>query len=93
MAVRIIGLTGRAQRGFIPAGQTGTPRGTELRKVFPVGKRLEAKLIEVDNRRGESKLSIRALKDDAERKAYSDYRRQLQKEATFGTLGDLLKKL
>jgi small subunit ribosomal protein S1 len=92
LAVRVVGLTGRAQRGFIPAGLTGTPRGTELRKVFPVGKRIEVKVVEVDPRKGESKLSIRALKEDAEREAYRQYRRQLQKEASFGTLGDLLKK-
>jgi len=92
LAVRIVGLTGRAQRAFIPAGQTGTPRGTELRKVFPVGKRLEAKVIEVDPRKGEAKLSIKALKEDAERQAYRDYRKQVQREASFGTFADLLKK-
>jgi small subunit ribosomal protein S1 len=60
--------------------------------VFPVGKQLEAKVLEVDPRKGESKLSIRAVKEDAERQAYRDYRKQVQREATFGTLADLLKK-
>lgn len=92
LLVRVIGLTGRAARGFIPAGHTGTQRGTDLRKFFPIGTRLEAKVIEVDTRRGETKLSIRALKEDTEKAAYQEYRDQVSREAKFGTLGDLLKK-
>ncbi len=92
LGVRIIGCTGRASRAFIPAGQTGTVRGTELRKVFPIGTMLDAKVIEHDPRRGETRLSIRALKDDEEKNAYRDYRKKVAREATFGTFGDLLKK-
>jgi small subunit ribosomal protein S1 len=90
--VRVIGLTGRAARGFIPAGHTGTTRGTDLRKFFPIGTRIEAKVIEVDTRRGETKLSIRAMKEDAEKAAYQEYRDQVNREAKFGTFADLLKK-
>ena len=46
----------------------------------------------MDPRRGEPKLSIRAMKDDEERKAHREYRQALQREGGFGTLGDLLKK-
>ncbi|MFO0549255.1 MAG: S1 RNA-binding domain-containing protein [Polyangiaceae bacterium] len=92
LLVRIVGLTGRAARGFIPAGHTGTQRGTDLRKVFPVGHKLDAKVLEVDTRRGETKLSIRALKDDAEKQAYAEYRDQVSREAKFGTFADLMKK-
>ena len=45
---------------------TGTPRGTELRKLFPVGKELEVKIIEMDPRRGEIKLSIKALAEETD---------------------------
>lgn len=93
LGVRIVGLTGRHARGFIPAGQTGTPRGTDLRKTFPVGTTLQAKVVEVDPRRGEARLSIRAMKDDEEKNAYREYRKKVAREATFGTFGDLLKKL
>ncbi len=93
LGVRIVGATGRGSRGFIPAGQTGTPRGTDLRKTFPLGTELEAKVIEYDPRRGEARLSIRALKEDEEKRAYREYRKKVQREATFGTFGDLLKKL
>ena len=37
----------------------------------------EAKVIDVDHRRGEARLSIRALKDDAEKQAYREYRKQV----------------
>ncbi|NUP06462.1 MAG: S1 RNA-binding domain-containing protein [Polyangiaceae bacterium] len=92
LLVRIIGLTGRAARGFIPAGHTGTQRGTDLRKSFPVGMKFDAKVIEVDTRRGETKLSIRAMKEDAEKAAYQEYRDQVNREAKFGTFADLMKK-
>ena len=92
LVVRILGVTGRHARAFIPAGHTGTARGTDLRKEFPVGTKFEAKVLEVDPRRGEAKLSIRALKDDVEKQAYQQYRAGVAKEAKFGTFGDLLKK-
>ncbi|WP_438005532.1 S1 RNA-binding domain-containing protein [Sorangium sp. So ce321] len=92
LVVRVLGATGRAARGFIPAGHTGTQRGTDLRKEFPIGAQLDAKIIEVDPRRGEAKLSIRALKEDAEKQAYHQYRAGVAREAKFGTFADLMKK-
>lgn len=92
LVVRILGVTGRSARGFLPAGQTGTPRGTDLRKNFKLGSTLEVKVIEVDPRRGEPKLSVKAMAEDEERRAHREYRAALQKEGGFGTLGDLLAK-
>lgn len=92
LVVRIVGSTGRHARGFIPASHTGVPRGGDLRKEFPVGTKLDAKVIEVDTRRGEVKLSIRALKDDAEKQAYNSYREGVARDAKFGTFADLMKK-
>lgn len=92
LVVRVIGVTGRHARAFIPAGHTGTPRGTDLRKEFPPGTKFDAKVLEVDPRRGEAKLSIRALKEDVEKQAYQQYRAGVAKEAKFGTFGDLLRK-
>jgi small subunit ribosomal protein S1 len=91
LVVRILGVTGRNSRGYVTAAGTGTPRGTELRKVFKVGQELEGKVIEIDPRRGEVKLSIKALSEDQERNAYQQYRQQLKAEARF-TFGDLLAK-
>lgn len=92
LIVRVLGATGRQARGFIPAGHTGTARGTDLRKAFPVGTKLDVKVLEIDSRRGEPRLSIRALKEDTEKAAYNEYRASVAKAAKFGTLGDLLKK-
>ncbi len=92
LLVRVLGVTGGLARGFIPAGQTGTARGTDLRKEFPAGTVLEAKAIDVDPKRGECKLSIRALKEDSEKAAYSEYRAQVARESKFGTFGDLFAK-
>ena len=92
LVVRVLGVTGRGARGFIPAGHTGTPRGSDLRKDFPLGTQLEAKILEIDPRRGEAKLSIRAVKEDAEKHAYQQYRAGVAREAKFGTFADLMKK-
>lgn len=92
LVVRVLGVSGRHARAFIPAGHTGTPRGTDLRKEFPPGMKFDAKVLEVDPRRGEAKLSIRALKEDVEKQAYQQYRAGVAKEAKFGTFGDLLRK-
>jgi small subunit ribosomal protein S1 len=90
--VRVLGVTGRTARGFIPAGQTGTPRGTDLRKSFKPGSVLDLKVLDVDPRSGEPKLSIRGFKDDEERRAHREYRQKLKAEGGFGTLGDLLRQ-
>jgi small subunit ribosomal protein S1 len=91
VVVRLLGVTGRGARGFIPAGQTGTPRGTDLRKKFPPGQQLDVKVLDIDPRRGEPKLSITRAAEDEERRAHREYRQQLARESSFGTLGDLLR--
>jgi small subunit ribosomal protein S1 len=90
LIVRVLGVTGRAARGFVPAGQTGTARGTDLRKAFKPGTVLTAKVIDIDPRRLEPKLSVKQQEQDEERRAHKEYRKKLSKEANFGTLGDLL---
>ncbi|MET0412652.1 MAG: S1 RNA-binding domain-containing protein [Polyangiaceae bacterium] len=92
LIVRVLGVTGRSARGFVPAGQTGTARGTDLRKTFKVGTVLNTKVIDLDPRRLEPKLSIKQQEQDEERRAHKEYRKKLAKEASFGTLGDLLSQ-
>jgi small subunit ribosomal protein S1 len=46
----------------------------------------------MDPRRGEVKLSIKAVQQDSERNAYQQYRQQVKREAKFGTFADLLAK-
>jgi small subunit ribosomal protein S1 len=92
LIVRVLGITGRQARGFIPAGQTGTQRGTDLRKHFKAGKVLDTKVLDLDPRTGEPKLSIRGFAEEEERRAHKEYRQKLKAEGGFGTLGDLLKQ-
>jgi small subunit ribosomal protein S1 len=92
LIVRVLGVTGRSARGFVPAGQTGTARGTDLRKTFKAGTILSAKVIDLDPRRLEPKLSIKQQEQDEERRAHKEYRKKLAKESSFGTLGDLLSQ-
>lgn len=92
LIVRVLGVLGWMSKGYIGGGATGTPRGTELRKHFPVGKVFDAKVIDIDAKRNEVKLSIKAMNEETERNAYQQYRQQLKQESKFGTFGDLLAK-
>jgi len=90
--LQIEGTKGRAGRGLIPTVELGTPRGADLRKAFPLGAKLQAKVVAVED--GKMRLSLRAVKDDEERKQFDGFREK--DKATeghgFGTLADLLKQ-
>ncbi|MBI2394974.1 MAG: S1 RNA-binding domain-containing protein [Deltaproteobacteria bacterium] len=90
LVVRIVGQTGRNAKGFIPAPATGTAKGTDLRKAFPVGTEVEAKVVEFDPKRP-TKLSIKALGQDQERQAFRQYQNEVKQASKFGTFGDLLR--
>jgi small subunit ribosomal protein S1 len=82
----------RAQRGLIPTGELGVPRGTDIHKHFAVGQEIEAKVVAIDER-GRIRLSIAALGADEEHKAFEAFEQTSKKAsggAKFGTLGDLL---
>jgi len=90
LVVRILGQTGKNAKGFIPAPATGTPKGTDLRKAFPIGKEVDAKVIEfLPNR--PLKLSMTALGKDQERQAFRQYQNEVKAASKFGTFGDLLR--
>jgi len=88
--VQVDGTKGRAGRGLVPASELGVSRGTDLRKHFKLGASVTAKVLETGE--GKLKLSIRAVKEDAERAQYDDYREKSAAPAKLGTLADLLKK-
>jgi small subunit ribosomal protein S1 len=91
--VQIDGTHGRSGRGLLPTVELGVPRGTDLRKAFPIGTKVTAKVIEIAE--GRIRLSVRGLKDDEERAHFEGFREQEKKAdvpQTLGTLGDLLKK-
>lgn len=94
--LQLEGTKGRAGRGLLPVSELGTPRGADLRKLFPQGAKLKAKLIGLEE--GKMRLSLRAMKDDEERAEFDGFKVKEQKATEgaalrgFGTLGDLLNK-
>ena len=91
--VQIEGTRGRAGRALLPVAEIGAPRGTDLRKAFPIGTKMKAKIVEIGE--GRMRLSLRALKDDEERAQFEGFREQEKKAPSthsFGTLGDLRKR-
>jgi small subunit ribosomal protein S1 len=87
--VQIEGVLGKKGRGYIPNAEMATERGTDHRRKFPVGTKLDAKIIGTD-RDGGLKLSRKALLQDEEKRAVQDYRREASKQG-LGTFGDLLR--
>jgi small subunit ribosomal protein S1 len=91
--LQIDGTKGRAGRGLIPTAELGVARGTDLRKHFPLGTKLKAKVLDIAED-GKMRMSLRALKDDEERAQFESFRgkdKQAVEPRGFGTLGDLLK--
>lgn len=95
--VQITGTKGRQGRGLVPSSDTGTPRGADLNKVFPIGMELEAKIIKVEED-GKIRLSISALKVDEERSEYEAFHKgpkpaknEGPPQPRLGTFGALLQ--
>jgi small subunit ribosomal protein S1 len=81
-------------RGLVPASETGTPRGSDLRRAFKVGETFQALVLAIDEQ-GRIRLSKTGAEDAAERKEAADYMRSAQPKTSgkgFGTLGDLLRQ-
>ena len=81
-------------RGLVPASETGTPRGTDLRRAFKVGDEIECALSAIDEQ-GRMRLSRAEAEAAAERKEAREYMRSAAPRASgkgFGTLGDLLRE-
>lgn len=87
--VQIDGTADRAGRGLVPSAELGVARGTDLRKAFPIGTRLRAKVLETAE--GRIRLSVRAARDADERADFEDARAKQKTPASLGTFADLLK--
>ena len=87
VVVQVPGVLGKRGRGFIRPGDTGTQRGTDLRKRFKEGQEIEVKIVATD-RDGGLRCSIKALAVDEERQAIRSYKKKAAKQS-FGKLGDL----
>jgi small subunit ribosomal protein S1 len=81
-------------RGLVPASETGTPRGSDLRRTFKVGDAMRA-LVQAIDEQGRIRLSKTGAEEAAERAEAADYMRQASPRPAgkgFGTLGDLLRQ-
>jgi len=87
--VQIDGTKGRAGRGLVPNAELGVPRGTDLRKAFPEGTRVTAKVLETGE--GRLRLSIKGAMADEERADFERARSKGAAPASLGTFADLLK--
>jgi small subunit ribosomal protein S1 len=81
-------------RGLVPASETGTPRGADLRKAFKVGDTFPALILAIDEQ-NRIRLSKSGAEEAAERKEAAEYMRSAAPRTGgkgFGTLGDLLRQ-
>ncbi len=81
-------------RGLVPASETGTPRGADLRKAFKHGDGLQALVLAIDER-GRIKLSKTGAEQAVERREAAEYMRSVTPRTSgkgFGTIGDLLRQ-
>ncbi len=88
--VQITGTQGRAGRGLVPNQELGVPRGTDLRKAFPEGTKVVAKVLETGD--GRHRLSISGAKVAEQRAQFEEARGKMGAPASMGTFADLLKK-
>ena len=92
--LQIEGTRGREGRGLIPAAELGVPRGTDLRKKFPQGTVLTAKVLDVGE--GKLRLSVRAALAAEEQADFESAKATLAKSAAggtgLGTFADLLTR-
>ena len=79
-------------RGLVPAAETGTPRGQDLRKAFPAGAEITVLVTDIDER-GRIRLSRTQAEAADERREATEYMAKAPRASGkgFGTLGDLLK--
>lgn len=103
--VQITGVPGRKGRGLVPTAESGTPRGADLNKSFPMGAEVTAKILKIEED-GKIRLSISALKVDEERSLYEKYAKDGRAAASappvgkkgepaprkMGTFGELLQQ-
>jgi small subunit ribosomal protein S1 len=87
--LQIDGTRGRIGRGLIPTIELGLTRGADVRKHFPIGTRLTAKVLETGE--GKLRLSVKAVQADQERAEFDGYRASAD-TGKLGTFADLFNK-
>ena len=88
--VQVEGADGREGRGLVPVSELDTPRGADLRKLFPENTMLTAKVLETGE--GRLKLSVRAAREATERAEFEAHKDKATAPKNLGTFGELLLK-
>jgi small subunit ribosomal protein S1 len=80
-------------RGLVPASETGTPRGADLRKAFKPGDEVTCAILAIDET-GRIRLSKTEAEHAEERREAREYMAKAPRGGGkgFGTLGDLLRE-
>lgn len=93
--VQIAGTQGRTGRGLVPTSESGTPRGSDLKKHFAVGQEIEAKIVNIEPD-GKIRLSVTAIARDEERSSFEKFKEgaapEAAAEATDKPAADAKKK-
>ena len=78
--------------GLLPAAETGTDRGVDLRRAFPVGSEVQVVVLEVDAAARRIRLSKKAVAEQQEQAEVREYAQR--QDATQGqTVGSMADKL
>ena len=84
--------------GLLPVSESDTERGSDLRRHFPIGSKVTAKVLSVSPDERRLSLSRKALSESADRENIETYQRNAGRDSGskgggggFGTFGDLLK--
>jgi small subunit ribosomal protein S1 len=81
--------------GLIPNSETGTPSGTDLKKTFKPGTKMQAVVIEADSGKNRIKLSCKALTEKADREDFEQYVDTAKTDSpspkNLGSLGEILR--
>jgi small subunit ribosomal protein S1 len=82
-------------KGLVPTRELGTPRGSDSRRMFPIGKPVSVVLVSKDASRGLT-FSMSRVADVEERQNYRDFARsqktQRDEPAGLGSFGALLRE-
>jgi small subunit ribosomal protein S1 len=80
-------------KGLVPASETGTDRGTDMRKAFSLGQELKVAVLDIDPA-GKIRLSVTGAQRAEERAEMEEWKKSQPKGTGgkgFGTFADLLK--
>ena len=78
--------------GLLPAAETGTDRGVDLRRAFPIGSEVQVVVLEVDAAARRIRLSKKAVAEQQEQAEVREYA-QRQDAAQGPTVGSMADKL